>query len=87
MERIAEVANVAPTRISFVAALTFIRDEWEWSAITRSPGAIPKHLSELRARLKRFILPPRRSQRSYPRTVKNDYRRYPRRKREAGNGK
>src|SRR5450759_539806 len=55
MERIAEVANVAPTRISFVAALTFIRDEWEWSAITRSPGAIPKHLSELRARLKRFI--------------------------------
>jgi hypothetical protein len=83
MERIAKEARVAPTRISFVAALHFIRDEWEWSAISRSPGAIPKHLASLRERLKRFILPPRRSSRSYPRTIKNDYRTYPRRPRSA----
>jgi hypothetical protein len=83
MERVAEEAKVAPTRISFVASLALIRDEWQWSSQTRSPGAIPKHLRHLRDRLKRFILPPRRSERRYPRAVKNDYRRYPRRKRVA----
>jgi hypothetical protein len=80
MERVADEANVAPTRISFVVSLALVRDEWEWSARTRSPGAIPKHLRHLRDRLKRFILPPRRSHRRYPREVKNDYRRYPRRR-------
>jgi hypothetical protein len=83
MERVAAEAKVAPTRISFVVSLALIRDEWEWSARTRSPGAIPKHLRSLRERLKRFVLPPRRPLRSYPREVKNDYRRYPRRKRPA----
>jgi hypothetical protein len=81
MERVAQQANVPPTRISFVVSLALIRDEWEWSARTRSPGAIPKHLRTLRERLKRFILPPRRPHRRYPREVKNDYRRYPRRSR------
>jgi hypothetical protein len=81
MERIANEAGVAPTRVSFVASLALVRDEWEWTARTRSPGAVPKHLRNLRERLKRFILPPRRSHRRYPREVKNDYRRYPRRKR------
>jgi len=80
MERVAELARVVPTRISFVAALSLIRSEWEWHAITRSPGAIPKHLLKLEERLKRLILPKRRSHRAYPREVKNDYRRYPRRK-------
>jgi hypothetical protein len=82
MERIAAEAKVPPTRISFVLALHLIRDEWAWSSITRSPGAIPKHLASLRANIKRLVLPPRRSTRSYPRTLKNDYRAYPRRKRE-----
>jgi hypothetical protein len=79
MERIADRAAVAPTRISFVAALHLMRDEWEWSAITRSPGTIPKHLGDLEDRLKRFLLPPRRGERSYPRVVR-DFRRYPRKK-------
>jgi hypothetical protein len=83
MERIADEAGVAPTRVSFVASLALVRDEWEWTALTRSPGAVPKHLRNLRERIKRFILPPRRSHRRYPREVKNDYRRYPRRKRTA----
>src|SRR5207245_5632186 len=69
MERVAAEAGVEPTRISFVAALRLICDEWLWCAIA-SPGAIPKHLRNLRASLKPLILPPRRSERLYPRAVK-----------------
>ncbi|TAJ20477.1 MAG: IS4 family transposase [Dehalococcoidia bacterium] len=69
MEGVADEAHVEPTRISFVVALRLICDEWSWCAIA-SPGAIPRHLSELRASLQRFILPPRRTERSYPRAVK-----------------
>jgi hypothetical protein len=43
MERVAEDAGVEPTRISFVAALRLICDEWLWCAVA-TPGAIPKHL-------------------------------------------
>jgi hypothetical protein len=80
MERIAMAASIAPTRISFVASLALVRQEFEWSAVARSPGAIPKALTALGQRLKRFVLPPRRSHRRYPREIKNDYRRYPRRR-------
>mgnify|MGYP000977610962 CR=1 FL=1 len=45
MERIADETGVAPTRISFVAALRLIVNEWSWSTITASPGAIPRHLT------------------------------------------
>src|SRR6266545_441422 len=69
MERVADEAGVEPTRISFVAALHLIVDEWQWLAVT-SPGAIPSRLRDLRANLKRLILPPRRAQRRYPRAVK-----------------
>ncbi len=65
MERIADEAVVDPNRISFVVALRFIRDEWFWSRGARSPGAIPAHLRAMRAKIERFILPPRRSSRSY----------------------
>lgn len=70
MERIAEEAEVPPSRISFVVSLRLIRDEWMWAAASRSPGAIPKNLRRLRDEIKRFILPPRRSERSFPRAVK-----------------
>ena len=80
MERIATEARVSPTRVSFVAALHLIRDRFEWTATTRAPGAVPKHLAKLRDRIKRFILPERRSSRRYPREIKNDYRKYPRRR-------
>ena len=40
MECIADEAKVAPSRISFVAAMRFIRDEWHWCALA-SPGSIP----------------------------------------------
>lgn len=76
MVRIAEQANVPPNQISFAMALRLIRDEWQWCAVAR-PGAIPRHLRELRADVLRFVLPPRRSQRSYPRAVKIKLSCYP----------
>lgn len=70
MERIADETGVAPTRISFVAALRLIINEWSWSTITSSPGAIPRHLTDLRDKIRVFILPPRRPERVFPRAVK-----------------
>lgn len=70
MERIADEADVPPSRISFVMSLRMIRDEWMWAAASNSPGAIPKNLRRLRDELKRFILPPRRPKRNFPRAVK-----------------
>lgn len=70
MERIADEIGVEPTRISFVAALRYIVDEWGWATITASPGAIPRHLADLRDTIRRFLLPPRRPERSFPRAVK-----------------
>lgn len=80
MESVADEAGVEPTRISFIAALRLICDEWLWCAIA-SPGAIPKHLRDLRASLKTLILPRRRSKRSYPRAVKIKMSNYPRKRR------
>ena len=70
MERIADEIGVSPLRISFIAALRYIVDEWGWSTITASPGAIPRHLTDMRDKIRRFLLPPRRPERVYPRAVK-----------------
>lgn len=70
MERIADELDVAPTRISFVAALRFFIEQWQWASMTSTPGAIPKRLETMRDRIRRFVLPPRRPERSYPRAVK-----------------
>lgn len=80
MERIADELDVTPSRISFVAALRFIREEWHWSWITRSPGAIPRHIADMRAKIRRFLLPPRRPERTYPRAVKIKMSNYPRKR-------
>lgn len=80
MERVAASAKVEPTRISFVNAMRLICDEWLWCAIA-SPGAIPKHLRNLREALTGLVLPPRRSERSYPRAVKIKMSNYPRKRR------
>jgi hypothetical protein len=70
MERIADELNVPPTRISFVAALRFFVEQWQWAAMTSTPGAIPRRLETMRDKVRRFLLPPRRPERSYPRAVK-----------------
>ena len=69
MDGIAEEADVAPNRISFMMAMRFIRDEWHWCAVA-SPGSIPKKLKRMRENVAQFVLPPRRSLRRYPRAVK-----------------
>lgn len=79
MAAVAREAAVPPRRVSFSMSLQFIVDEWAWDSIAK-PGAIPHHLKRLRANLQRFILPPRRSDRSYPRAVKQKENAYPRKK-------
>lgn len=79
MERVAEEADVPPTRISFLMALRLIRDEWMWTSGTNSPGAIPGHLRRLREDIARFILPERRA-RTQPRAVKIKMSNYPRKR-------
>jgi hypothetical protein len=81
MERIAAEAAVEPTRISFITAFQHICDEFLWCSIA-TPGAVPRHLRNLRANVKRFILPPRR-ERVYPRAVKIKMSNYPRKRRAA----
>lgn len=70
MERVADEVGVAPTRISFVAALRLIVDEWNWSTTSTTPGAIPRHLADLRDKIRVYVLPPRRPERTFPRAVK-----------------
>ncbi len=70
MERIAGELDVAPTRISFVASLRYFVEQWVWASQTQTPGAIPQRLSTMRDRLRHFLLPPRRPDRSFPRAVK-----------------
>ena len=71
IERAAAEAAVAPNRISFVGALALVCREWQRASAPRAAiGNIPRDLATLRLNLKRLILPPRRSSRSYPRAVK-----------------
>ncbi|HEY9207434.1 MAG TPA: IS4 family transposase [Acidovorax sp.] len=74
---IADEAKVAPCRISFITALRYIVDEWLWSSMSRTPGAIPAKLANMRQNIRRFLLPPRRSERRYARTVRASKTRYP----------
>ncbi len=70
MERVAEQARVPPTRISFVAALMYFREEMAWMVGRRLAfGTIPRRLMNLERNLKRLILPARR-ERTAPRAVK-----------------
>ena len=80
MAAVAREAAVPPRRISFFMSLRFITSEWIALAHT-TPGAIPKRLKRIRDELQGFILPPRRSERSYPRAVKKKESSYPRKKR------
>ncbi len=69
MDLAARELNVTPPRLSFITALRLIRDLFYWAAIA-SPGALPKRIKKMRINLRRLILPPRQSDRRYPRHVK-----------------
>lgn len=86
MERIAAAAKLPPTRISFVMSLRLIKDFWFYASLN-SPGTIPKRLHYLRLDILRFVLPPRRSQRSFPRAVKIKMSNYPRKRTLATHGR
>lgn len=73
----AETHGLAPMRISFRSSLLWIRNFW-LTAWRTSPGSIPKHLGNFRSTLDVLILPPRRSERRYPRHVKIKMSNYPR---------
>jgi hypothetical protein len=79
IERTADEIGVQPIRISFVGALRLICEEWWWAS-SASPGAIPKNLARLRARIAQLVLPPRRSRRANPRAVKLKMSNYPRKR-------
>jgi hypothetical protein len=80
MAAVAREEKVAPRRVSFSMSLRAIVSDWKWIS-EASPGTIPKHLKRLRSNLRELILPPRRSDRSYPRVVKKKESSYPRKKR------
>lgn len=81
MERVAKLAKVVPTRISFVAAMGVIKDELSGLVGQRlALGTIPSRLAFLEQQLKRLVLPERRTERSYPRAVKRKMSNYPRKR-------
>lgn len=57
-------------RISFRSSVLWLRNFWQVTAWGVSPGTIPKHLKNLRSSLNVLFLPPRRSDRRFPRHVK-----------------
>ena len=80
MEAVANEVKLPPTRISFIMALRTIRNEWFWASTNPSPGTLPKHLAKMRQTLRLWVLPTRRSERSYPRAVKIRGTHFPRKK-------
>jgi hypothetical protein len=64
MARIARDVGVPPIRIRFLLALARICDEWMWAADMIAPGAVPKKLEDMRDKIWRLVLSPRRPERS-----------------------
>jgi hypothetical protein len=80
MERAAEVAEVAPTRMSFAGCLRAIKFQLMLFAAI-SPGKMAKVLQRFHRDLAAScVLPPRRSERLYPRAVKIKMSNYPRKR-------
>jgi hypothetical protein len=76
--RIAALAGVPPTRISFLTVLRELRTAfvmWQHTSV----GALPTRMREWEETLARFVLPNRRD-RSYPRAVKVKMSKYPRKR-------
>ena len=77
MQRAAAELGVHPIRISFVATLRECVQQWHFAAMS-SPGTIPGRLATVTDRLRHFVLPPRRTERVFPRAVKLKMSNYPR---------
>lgn len=80
MERAAEIAGVPPVRMSFVACFRAIKFQLLLFAAI-SPGKMTKVLERFHHDLaSSCVLPPRRSERLYPRAVKIKMSNYPRKR-------
>lgn len=69
IERVAAELGVPPLRISFVAALRDVVEQWHFAIIV-SRGTVPKRLGTVTDRLRQFLLPPHRPERVCLRAVK-----------------
>jgi len=76
MARVAARAGVAPQRISYRHTLMLIRNFW-LAAWLAPPGVLPRRLEALHHELALLLLPPRRSERRFPRAVKIKMSNYP----------
>ena len=76
MVHVAARADVAPQRISYRHTLMLIRNFW-LAAWLAPPGVLPRRLEALHDELALLLLPPRRSQRRFPRAVKIKMSNYP----------
>ena len=85
-ERLAALAGVPPVRISFITILRELRTAFVMWQHT-SPGALPGRIREWEEELLRFVLPERRTDRSYPRAVKVKMSKYRRKRPHASSTK
>ena len=69
MDLVARELDLPLRRISFILSLRLIQDLFSWMAIAK-PGRIPEMVHQMRTRMKRLVLPPRKEERRYPRHVK-----------------
>ncbi len=69
MVRLGKLCRVEPYRLSFAGTLTMLWQLWQMMSL-RFAGGIPALVQRWESQMQRLILPPRRSQRSYPRAVK-----------------
>jgi hypothetical protein len=67
---VATERGLSPKRVSFRSSLLLMRNFWEVAAWRSRPGNVPRYLAEFRSTLDVLLLPPRRSNRRFPRHVK-----------------
>ena len=68
MVQIAADADVKPTRVSFTAAIDLIDNQLRWLALSPD-GTLPAKLKQMREAVSHFILPDKRKDRTFPRSV------------------
>ena len=69
MTRLAKLAGVAPVQLSFAGSLMMLLQLWQTLPL-RYTGTIPGLIRTFEAQMQRLLLPPRRTERRYPRAVK-----------------
>jgi hypothetical protein len=79
MGKMAEHVKVEPQRISFHTASYAIVNLLAIPSLD-SAGTLPKQLGALLAQSRYFVLPPRRTERYFPRVVKNRAHKFPTKK-------